>query len=172
MPTTRDLIEEPILEVRQCMVDEGEAEDFTDINRGLCEDLAMEAIDIVARRAGIEAAALGLTDASIGGFIAVDPRTGYAYEDGGPFDRELLAKHFPRTEPPEGLTWDDMDEMSGFCGINGGSHIVVEHDGRFYDSEVPAGVENLFDLPYMGRLIAGWQAEGSPRASGEQHFRS
>lgn len=158
MATMREMIEDAILEVRQRMLDDGEAESFLEINRGLCEDLAMEAIDLVERRAGGEGRDLGLTDCSIGAFIEVDPRTGFAYDDGGPFDRELIARHYPLTAPPEGMTWDDMDAVSGYCGINGGSHIVVEHEARFYDAEVPEGVDNLFDLPYMQRLVAKWTA--------------
>lgn len=158
MPTTREMIEDAIREVRQRMLDDGEAESFLEINRGLCEDLAMEAIDLVQARAGGTANDLGLSDSSIGSFIAVDPRTGFAYADGGPFDREMIAAHYPLTTPPEGMTWDDMDAVSGYCGINGGSHIVVEHEARFYDAEVPEGVDNLFDLPYMQRLVYAWSA--------------
>ncbi|NTF16952.1 hypothetical protein G6L37_00735 [Agrobacterium rubi] len=164
MKTTHDLIEQAILETRQRMVDDGDAADFVEINRGLCEDLAMEVIDIVVARSGSHACDLGVTDASIAGYIAIDPDTGCAYEEGGPFDRELLAEHFPLTRPPEGMTWDDMDAVSAFCGISGGSHIVVEWQGRFYDSEVPAGVDNLFDLPYLSRLVAAWRTGGSPAA--------
>lgn len=162
MPTTHDLIKKAISNERTRMVDDGEVEDFVDINRGFCEDFAFEVMAIVMNVAGRKSDELGIADVSIVNFVKVHPSTGCAYDYGGPFDRDLLAERYPATEPPEGLTWEDMDALSAFHGFYEGTHILVEHAGRLYDAEVPEGVDNLFALPFFSRVIAIWRNADSP----------
>lgn len=99
MPTTHDLIKKAISNERTRMVDDGEVEDFVDINRGFCEDFAFEVMAIVMNVAGRKSDELGIADVSIANFVKVDPSTGCAYDYGGSFDRDLLAERYPATQP-------------------------------------------------------------------------
>ena len=72
---------------------------------------------------------------------------------GSPFDRTLLARHWPDCVPPQGLSWDNLDRASAANGFDARSHYWVVCDGTHFDAECPEGTRNLFDLPWMRRAL-------------------
>lgn len=133
---------------------EGRAASLQQINAGSCEDFAMDLIELLEEFPSCDSA----EDVCIAGFLAVDPSTGFSME-GGPFDRELIERLWPDMVPPEGLSWDDLDRLSGDVHFNGGTHIWTALNGRHYDAESPNGVASPFELPFFKRVIASWVAE-------------
>ena len=73
---------------------------------------------------------------------------------GEPFDRDLLAKHWPDCVPPDGLTWDDLDRVSEVNEFDARSHWWLVCDGVHFDSECTEGTRNFFELPWMQRSIS------------------
>lgn len=150
-----------IREVRERMLQEGLVKTLPEINSGLCEDFALDVASLFSERTGLPQDTL--TDFEVVNFIKIDPVTGFAYDAGGPFDRELLAEHWPGVRPPDGLDWDDLDRLSADAGFSAGTHVFMFAEGRFYDAEAPEGVESFFDLPFFMRVVESWQArEGAP----------
>lgn len=155
-PTIRDL-SSLIRHVRDGMVSEGLAADAEAINAGLCGDFASEVVALFPEWTGQPREAL--TDLDVACFIEVDPDTGFSYDNGGPFDREMLAAHWPGVVPPDGMDWDDLDRLSADAGFDACTHVFLYSDGRFYDAEAPEGVASFFDLPFFQRVIRSWQEE-------------
>lgn len=137
---------------------EGHTKDARGINvgecmHGNCEDFAKEVIN-----------ALGEVPEDVREVdVAMFTRPGDDdLFEGAPFDRKMLRKHWPAVIPPEGLTWDDMDELSEAAGFSPGTHIWVT-DGKYhYDSECTEGTENFFELLFFQRVIASWIEEREP----------
>lgn len=64
------------------------------------------------------------------------------------FDEELLAKHWPDTQPWDGETWDDMfKHMGGWPGVHCWAFSPVT--GLCYDIEHPEGIKNPFHLSFF-----------------------
>lgn len=145
-------ITEAIVELRNKYLAEGMATDLPSINHGLCDGFAD---DIAAKLPEIE----GLQAVDIACFIEVDPDTGCTFDSGGPFDQELIAEHWPSITPPEGLTWDDMNQLSADAGFSCGTHVFLTYDGKFFDAEAEKGVNTPFELPFFKRVIASWKEE-------------
>lgn len=145
-------IAEAIIALREEYLATGQAPDVMTINHGLCDSFAD---DITAHLTEIE----GLQAVDIAGFIEVDPDTGYSYDSGGPFDLELIGAHWPNITPPEGLTWDDMNQLSEDAGFSCGTHVFLTFNGKFYDAEAEQGVYTPFELPFFQRVISSWQEE-------------
>lgn len=78
------------------------------------------------------------------------------------FDRALVAKHWPEIQPPEGMDWDDLDAVATFCNFDAGTHEWIVFNGCHYDAEAPAGVANLWELPFFRRCIQSWQNSPAP----------
>jgi len=135
---------------RQRMVDEGEAGCFVSINSGLCGDFADQVVALLAQATPpIEADALEIIN-----FFQVDPETGFAYDSGGPMDREVVRNILPAMLPPDGMTWDELDAYLSDSDISMGMHVFVVCDGKVYDSELPDGGDSIFDLPLFQRYLA------------------
>lgn len=148
--------------IRRRMVESGEADDYRSINHGLCGDFAEELAEAINRFDGRLAADV----MDVANFIRIDPRTGFSFCDGGPFDRDLIKANFPAINPPGGMTWDDLDLLSRDCGFSAGTHVFTYYDGRFYDAEAPSGVANFFELPFFERVVSSWLEERAFRERG------
>jgi hypothetical protein len=105
---------------------------------------------------------LGIDEFGIQGLLNFNPDEGVS-DVGAPFDREIIAAHWPKIAPPAGLSWDDMDRLSVDAGLCSGTHVWMVLDGRHYDCECPDGVENPFELPFFQRVIASWKAKAPSR---------
>lgn len=147
-----NMISEAIIRLREQYVSEGQAPDFLAINHGLCGDFADEIVELLPEVEGLEA--IGIT-----GFVETDPETDCAYDSGGPFDLELIGAHWPNITPPEGLTWEDMNQLSEDAGFSCGTHVFLTFNGKFYDAEAEQGVDTPFELPFFQRVIASWLEE-------------
>jgi hypothetical protein len=120
---------------------------------GCCSDFASE---VVEHLGGQEAAdRMDLEEIAIDNLMVVDPDDAF----GRPLDRPLLAKHWPKVCPPDGLGWDDLDQLSQDANFFGGTHVWLTMEGRHYDAEAPDGVDNLFDLPFFVRVVSSWVAK-------------
>lgn len=139
-------------------VAEGAADSFVAINSGLCGDFSREVIQAVGSE---RAFSMGLRELGIENFLTpgddIDDFT-----EGNPFDRELIAKHWPDFAPPVGLDWDTLDRISADATFNAGTHVWLSIDRVHYDAECPEGVASPFDLPFFQRVISGWIAEFMP----------
>jgi len=160
----KDAVTEAVKRVRDRMVDDGEAPDYRTINSGLCGDFADEVADYIENnvRGGRE---MDIAVYELANFIQVDPETGFAYDDGGPFDRDLILRNWPDFPLPEGVEWDDLDRLSLDCGFSAGTHTFVGYGDLFFDSEAPEGVKGFFELPFFKRVIAGWLADEEAQAA-------
>lgn len=136
----------------------GKAVDAAQVNAGAarggcCSDFANE---VIARLGGSDRVdAMGLMLLGLDSLQVVDPDD----RIGRPFDRLLLQRHWPKVRPPGDLGWDELDQLAedaGFCGL---THTWLTMGGWHYDAEAPAGVENMFDLPFFRRVVASWVAE-------------
>lgn len=132
----------------------GHAKTAKDINAGLCESFAIDLLQRVEQEIGI----CNGQDIGIANFLAEDPATGLASE-GGPFDRSLIAEHWPGFLPPEGFDWEDMDRLSHDANFDAGTHVWAYVNGLHFDAEMPDGVLSPFDLPFFQRVIASWDDE-------------
>jgi hypothetical protein len=71
-------------------------------------------------------------------------------------NRERLERDYDY-QPPEGMTWEDLDDLALFCCWSSGTHVWVSDGTRHYDSECPEGVDNFLDLPIFKRHIDTWR---------------
>ena len=145
-------IAEAIISLRNDYIMKGEAPDVMTINHGLCACFADDIADHLPEIEGLQAV-------DIAGFIEVDPETGCSYDSGGPFDLELIGANWPNITPPEGLTWEDMNQLSEDAGFSCGTHVFLTFNGKFYDAEAEQGVDTPFELPFFQRVIASWLEE-------------
>lgn len=141
-------------EVRDELVAEGYGEDYADINRGNCDMFADRFVTRVMEQSA-EGDQPDIMEAEIVSYFVSDA-DGNVGDNGGPLDRELLAKVLPDMTPPNGMTWDELDDLISREQMGWGLHVFAVCDGRVYDSEAPDGVTGIFDLPfyerYLGRL--------------------
>jgi len=129
---------------------EDRAKDAYEINCGSCQDFAEELVRELDRQGlGSDACEIWVDDLLLG--EAMD-------DDRGQFDRVRIERDHPSLVPPEGLSWDDMDRLAEEYGFAGGTHVWVVIEGRHYDAEAPAGVDNAFDLPFFRRSIEDFLA--------------
>jgi hypothetical protein len=143
-----------ILAVRGELVSTGRYASFQAINAGYCTDFCNDVTD----RLGVPADAHEPFEVGIDNLMEC--------EDDEPtvMDRALLAAHWPKIQPPEGLTWDEVDQLASDAGFSAGTHVWLCLDGRHYDAEAPEGVDNPFDLPFFQRVVGSWLEERpSPR---------
>lgn len=154
---SKDLITTIILAERQRMIDDGEVDDFVEINSGQCEDFALKVVAIFNDQASTRGTP-EIGSFEINNFFQINPQTGFAFEDGGSLDRELLARYVPHMNPPPNMTWDDLDAFIAETGIGWGLHVFIVCGGLVYDSEAPEGVESIFDLPLFQRFLERWEA--------------
>lgn len=127
-------ISDSIRQVRDEYVQQGLAKSYYEINNGLCEDLAMEAM----ARVTIDKEAL--FDAQLENFMD---------EENEFFDFDLLREHWD-FELPKGVTKEMLNKDIRF-----GNHVFVANykAKRFFDSECPDGVASFLDLPLFRRYI-------------------
>jgi hypothetical protein len=118
---------------------------------GCCADFARDLCNAL----GTAAESLGVQDVGVDSFLVADEDE----TEGRPFDRRLLKKYWPGVQPPAGLTWDDIDDVSSLASFCGGTHVWVTADGRHYDSECVDGVSNFFELPFFQRVIPSAMTE-------------
>lgn len=141
------------------MVDRGDADDFASINSGLCEEFAE---DLIAEVRALSGEGSEIDSYEINHFFQIDPKTGFAFESGGPIDRKLLSAALPNMKPPCEMSWDEFDEFLANSGMGWGFHIFVISDGLVYDSEAPEGVESIFDLPMFQRYMEWFSTRPKP----------
>jgi hypothetical protein len=139
----------------------GYAVDGAEINSGAaaggcCSDFSAEVLSRLGDHAVADA--MGLAELGLDNLQVADPDDTI----GRPFDRPLLARHWPRIRPPGDLGWDDLDRLSEDAGFSGLTHVWLTMGGLHFDAEAPDGVENLFDLPFFRRVVASWIAERRP----------
>lgn len=147
-------ITEAILEARKRYLEDGLADSLEAINEGLCGDFSDSVIEVLG---GVREAPVH--DVSVASFQAAGAEGGF--EDGRPFDRELLTTHWPRVQPPGGLSWESLDALSADAALGDGTHVWLTDGVLHYDAECPHGVGNFFDLPFFQRIIADWRADKS-----------
>lgn len=121
------------------------ARSFYQINNGLCEDFAIDLIEVCG----------GPTDTLFeldgANFKLPSPLDGNP--EGG-WDWEMLDSYW-NISAPSGFTPDQIDDISF------GNHIWVTRDKRHYDAECPDGVDSFFDLPLFRRyLVADLRQRG------------
>lgn len=133
---------------------------LAEINAGSCGAFAS---DVYHRLGGYPAVHGVLDHLRVDDFL-LPPEDEDGFNDGGPFDRELLAEHWPGVRPTQGLDWDDLDALSAAAGFSSGTHEWLHCEGIFFDAEAPDGVSNFFELPFFQRVVAGWIQEGKPTA--------
>ena len=127
-------ISDSIRQVRDEFIRQGSAPSYYEINNGLCEDLALEA----------------MARATIGKEYLMDVQLENFMDDQNEsFDFELLATHW-NFSLPKNVTKEMLNNDIGF----GGHVFVGDHQSkRFYDAECPDGVSNFLDLPIFRRCI-------------------
>lgn len=133
-----------------------------EINQGLCDTFAGNVLfELGVEPSRNSGSNFQLMDVEL---LQLPPSRGVDFEDfmGLRFDRKKIASTWPNTRPPEGMSWDDMDAVSGFNQFDQGTHTWFRFKDRHYDSEAPEGVENLFDLPIFKRNIQDWVKAGKP----------
>lgn len=151
--STAQRLTNSINEVLAFWIDTGTATNAKTINSGNCSEFS---VDVMINLGGLETAYdLGINELDIAGLLEV----GDGPDNGPQFDRELLATHWPNIQPPDGLTWDDLDQLSVDADFDSGTHVWLVLDGKHYDAEAPEGVENLFDLPFFRRIVDTWVNE-------------
>ncbi len=139
----------------------GYAADGANVNSGTaaggcCSDFSAEVLSRLGDHRVSDA--MGLTELGLDNLQVVDPDDAV----GRPFDRPLLARHWPGIRPPAGLGWDDLDRLSEEAGFSGLTHTWLAMDGLHFDAETPEGVENPFELPFFRRVVQSWLAERAP----------
>ena len=126
-----------------------------DINDGCCVEFAQTLLVAVRERLG------GSVDCHLMNLGDLLDMSDADDEYGAPFDHKILEKKWPGIQPPDGLNWEDMNEMSAHTELGFDTHFWVIHDGRCYDAEAVEGVSSPFELPLLQRYIKGWQNERS-----------
>lgn len=152
-------VTEAILAMRKRYLEEGAADSLKDINAGLCDDFAGSVVEALG---GERAARIGSVSVASFQVIMEDGD----YDDGRPFDRALLGAYWPHVQPPTGLTWGDLDELSADASFGDGTHVWLTDDEYHYDAECAEGVHNFLELPFFQRVIANWRAERSAAICG------
>lgn len=151
-------ITKTIIALRDEYVATGKAPDIQTINYGLCDTFADDVTLLLPDIDGL--GALHITD-----FIKIDPETGLADEEGGEFDVDSINEHWPNITPPEGLTWEDMNQLSADAYFSSGTHVFLVFNEKFYDAEAEHGVDSPFELPFFQRCIRSWIEEKIPSPS-------
>lgn len=130
-------ITECILELREEYLNSGEVTTYREINSGLCEEFALEAL------ARVTAGKANLYEACGENFLD---------EEGDGWDFSLL-KSFWGITPPKTTTRKILN------AIPFGGHVFIADPvaKRFYDSECPEGVASFFDLPFYQRCIHSYK---------------
>lgn len=156
MDITHEMLSAAILQIRDRLVGSGEFPDYAEINRGYCAAFVDDVIEFLG----------GDIDTPTVDVLGVDqfmmPAADDRFNDGFPMNRGLLGTNWPGIQPTHGLTWDELDALSGAAGFTSGTHVFMHLDGRFYDSEAPDGVASFLELPFFERVVLGWIAEGKP----------
>ena len=100
--------------------------------------------DVYEELGGVHAAyGLGLQELGLDSYM-VDEGDNSA--EGRPFDRALLAKHWPDVHPPENMGWDDLDRINEDAAVSSATWEWIEFGGKHHDRTTPDGVANFFDL--------------------------
>jgi len=146
--------------VRDEMVAEGYGETYQDINNGNCDVFADRFVSRVMEQSA-EGDQPDMMEAEITSYFR-PVNEGEFVENGGPLNRELLATVLPNMTPPNGMTWDELDELIFETQMGWGLHVFAVCDGLVYDSEAPDGVSGVFDLPFYERYLAGYHAKTAP----------
>ena len=169
MPSATETLTAAIRTTIRQWIEGGRAVEAMDINcgkaDGCCDDFVADVYDTLGGQ-DVAYDELGLSEMGIDSVMAVgDESDPEAFNEGRPFDRTLLAKYWPSVQPPQGLSWDDLDQLSVDASFNCGTHVWIAVNGRHHDAECPEGVDNLFELPFFQRVIASWKADRAVEAS-------
>ena len=145
-----DLVAAAIKVLRTEYITEGKAPSFFEINNGLCEDFAEEAL----RR--LRAAHGRRED-----LFTVCNENFFRQDDSEGWDARLLTTHWG-IKPPEHFSWKLLDDV-GF-----GGHVWLTSGSRHFDAECPDGVDSFFELPLFKRyLVQHLRERGIPCADVE-----
>ena len=128
-------IADTIRELRAQYLAENRASSYYEINNGICDQFADDAVKILERQFG---------ESKL--MFAIGSENFYRGEYDETWDGDLLRSYWGM-EPPASLSWLDLNN------INFGGHVWFVCDKRHYDAECPAGVDNFFDLPIFRRSI-------------------
>lgn len=147
-----DWISRVVIDLREQWVASGRAESFEEINSGQCDDFAEALVEAVLEQSA-EGDVPEIESIELPNFFQIDPNTGFAFDEGGPLDREKLLSALPNMKPPQGMSWDDLDRFIWDAGISWGYHVFAICEGLVLDSEAPYGVDSIFELPFYQRFM-------------------
>lgn len=155
---TQETITADVLALRDEYVENG-SDGFQEINCGECEDFARDLVSQLHKRGIIDSYDISVSELLTDAYDGDDNNYGY------PFNRETLDTVYPGFEPPAGISFDEIDDISAYSNFSTGTHIWTISAGRNYDAEAPGGVDNFLDLPFFQRIIQRWDHEGRPGPS-------
>jgi len=118
---------------------EGQASNVLEINCGLCEDFAQDVLKELGVEEGERCFIVG-------------------YDNLDLLDRRWMAKHWPGSKLPAGLTFKDLDRF----GMDETTHVWLTVDGRHYDADCPDGVDSVFELLNFRRNLVCAALEEDP----------
>lgn len=141
----------------------------TEINEGMCDVFAenvLYELGVKPSRTGTEFQMMNVQ------MLQVKPRRNVDAEDtmGLRFDRAKIKEQWPETVPPAGMTWDEMDAVSGYALLDEGTHTWFRFKERHYDSETPGGCASIFDLPLFKYHIGRWIEAGKPEYQDKSEY--
>lgn len=114
------------------------------LNNGRCFELATQ-IQEQLRSAGFDCG--GLADVCLKSF----------QKEGDPehveLDRALLDRFWPQVQPPDGLSWNDLDKIAKERNWHGTKHAWLILEEQHFDAECPEGTTNFLELPFFQREI-------------------
>lgn len=151
MNDRREALSNLIIKKRDEYVEQFSLASYSEINDGLCTSFADDIIAEMKEMFGGDVP--DIQDIEIANFLEVDSETGLINDSGSPFDKGLISEFWPNVTPPEGLDWQAMDRLSELAEYGPGTHVFIEMDGLFFDSECPSGTNNFFELPFFRRMI-------------------
>ena len=159
--TNNILLEEAVNKALNKLIANNTVENATQVNDGnhtgtTCMDFVNDVYDELG---GVEKAyEMGCSELGIDSFLIPDE---FDDVEGSPFDIELIKKHWSDVEPTQGLSWNDLNEISKSVGFCSGTHEWIHLNGMHYDVESPKGVKNFLELPFFQRIISDWKLENT-----------
>lgn len=155
---THEIITAEVLALRDEYIENG-SESYRAINSGECEDFARDLVSQLHKRGILDTYDISVSELLTAAYDGDDNNYGY------PFNRQTLDTVYPGFEPPAGISFDEIDDISAHSNFSTGTHIWTISAGKNYDSEAPGGVENFLDLPFFQRIIQRWDQDGRPGPS-------
>lgn len=124
------MVREAIEQLRDHYLSEGMVSSYKDINNGLCVEFSEH----------IESLVSGVEQVTNDSFVMSED--GWNGDGTDEWDMDKLKE--VNSSPSIGI--DLLNQIVDY-------HSWIQYEGRHYDAECPAGVQNLFDLPFFSRTI-------------------